>query len=124
MTTTTRPMDAAETVAQIGRMNLMSISGLRVTRVNARLVDGRVMVEALRLPVGKGYRVDVLLDASDTYTVRRVFSRRPKGQKYAAPVDTVKGEMEGVYADQLGEVAYRASCFVNVPFPMVGRRGL
>lgn len=86
-------MDHGQTVAQIGRMNVAAISGGRVfTSPNA-----------IVMPVSNGYHVVVSLDVSDTYVVRQVFVRSGKA--------TVKGQWSDVYADQVGEVAYRASCF-------------
>lgn len=93
-----RECDAQELKAQIGRMNIMAISG------------GRVGISAtgVELPVSSGYRVYVNLDWDDTYTVQRVLVR--KG------VAKLKGVVEGVYCDQVGEVAYQASCYKNVEF--------
>lgn len=89
-------MDTATTLNQIGRWNVLAISGGRHN------MDGDTLV----LPVGAGYSVEVDLDvASDTYTVRRMFRRGGK----AFP----KGERTYVYCDELGEVAYQASCFRN-----------
>lgn len=100
-TTTVTDTTVADTiVAQVGRINLMSISGLRVNVLNETTVD---------LPVGNGYSVEIELDRGwDWYTVRRIFSR--------SGVRKVKGEMTGIYADALSEVAYRASCFRNGPW--------
>ena len=92
-------MDITTTLNQIGRMNVLAISGGRVKRLDDTLV----------LPVGAGYSVEVDLDvASDTYTVRRMFRRGGK----AFP----KGEQVHVYCDELGEVAYRASSFRSYDF--------
>lgn len=89
-------MDITTTLNQIGRMNVLAISGGRVRQ------DGDTLV----LPVGHGYSVEVDLDlGSDTYTVRRMFRRGDK----AFP----KGERTYVYCDELGEVAYQASCYNN-----------
>jgi hypothetical protein len=87
--------DARELVGQIGRMNVASISG------------GRVLARetGITLPVSNGYSVTVDLDGNDTYVVRRVFKRGTKVW--------VKGEQRNVYCDEVGEVAYRASCFRN-----------
>ena len=90
---------ANETLRQIGGMNLLAISGGRA------LVNGD---GALVLKVGRGYSVEIDLTASDDYTVRRVYQRGAK--------KWVKGEVERVYCDEIGEIAYRASCFVNVAF--------
>ena len=90
-----RDCDPQVLLEQIGRMNIFAISGGRVTRHD----DGVV------LPVGAGYSVHVFLAADDTYTVRRVFKRGAK--------QWVKGEQTNVYFDEVGEVAYQASCFRN-----------
>lgn len=83
---------------QIGRMNVLAISGGRVSLDRGALI----------LPVHAGYSVMVQLHGSDTYTVRRIFKRGPKVW--------VKGTVSDVYFNDLGQVAYYASCYVNVPF--------
>lgn len=80
---------------QIGRMNVLAISGGRAVA----LPDG------VDLPVGAGYHVYVRYTPSDDYTVERVFIRGAKTFS--------KGVRERVYADEVGETAYRASCFRN-----------
>lgn len=89
--------------AQIGAMNILAISGGRRVAVDER---------TLRLPVSNGYHVEVELMGNDTYTVSRVTIRKSKG----VPVRKVKGQFEGVYCEEVGEVAYQASCFRNVEF--------
>jgi hypothetical protein len=96
-----------ELLAQIGRINVLCISGGRAT-----LNEDGVLV----LPVGKGYSVEIELTAWDDYTVRRVYKRGAKRW--------VKGELSGIYCDQIGEIAYQASCFVNVPFGQEATAGL
>lgn len=88
-----RDFDPAVLIAQIGRMNILGISGGRV------LVDRAGII----LPVRYGYAVEVYLADDDTYTVRRTFTRA--GRR------TVKGERVGVYADEVGDVAWAASCY-------------
>jgi hypothetical protein len=88
--------DPAITIAQIGRMNVLAISGGR-SSVNA--------VGDLVLPVGSGYSVEIAYDFSDTYTVRRVYTRGMKRW--------VKGEVSEVFCEEIGEVAYRASCYMD-----------
>ena len=77
-----REMDMNTTIDQIGMMNVAN---------------------SLDLPVSSGYHVIVTLEANDTYTVRRVYVRGPKAW--------IKAEVRNVYAEQVGEIAYRASCF-------------
>lgn len=91
----------ATTLSQIGMMNVLAISGGRVIH--------HTNVNVLSLPVSNGYRVEVeYLPVPDTYTVRRVYVRGLKRW--------VKGEATNVYATELGEVAYHASCFRNGDF--------
>lgn len=90
--------DNAELAAQIGTGNILAISGGRVLSRRS----------GITMPVSAGYSVTVDLAGDDTYTVRRVFVRA--GKRW------VKGEITGVYAEQVGLIAYRASCFRNVDF--------
>jgi len=80
-------------IAQIGKGNVMSISG------------GRIMTRetGVTLPVRYGYTVEVDYAANDTYVVRRVYETKS--------ARIVKGTKTNVYADEVGEVAYRASCY-------------
>lgn len=80
-------------INQIGFWNLAAISGGRV----------RPLPDGIEMPAGAGYVVRVHLTPGDDYTVERVFVR--KG------VEHPHGARERVYADQVGEMAYRASCF-------------
>lgn len=94
MDTTFITNDAATLVAQIGRMNILGISGGRITYRST----------GITLPVAHGYRVTVDLNADDTYTCRRVFTRGTK--------TWIKKEWAGVHADQIGDIAYQASCYM------------
>lgn len=103
-------LNVTELIRQIGAGHLMAISGLRYTPRYDKETGSRVI--GLDLPVGHGYRVEIELAADDTYIVRRVFSRRPKGGgRYAAPVNYVKGERTGVYAGDIGKVARYAASY-------------
>lgn len=82
-----------EMVAQIGRMNLLAISGGRVKAIES----------GIELPVGSGYSVLVELTAMDYYEVSRIFKRGGKV--------FVKGVRSDVDCFQLSEAAYYASCF-------------
>lgn len=95
---TGRPFNEDELLGQIGRMNVFAISG---GRVGVIVENGETV--GIELPVSNGYRVSIKLGWDDTWTVSRQFVR--KG------VVSDKGTIEGVYADQVGEVAYQASCF-------------
>lgn len=90
-----RSFDRAEIVRQIGRGNVLAISGGRV----------RATACGISLPVRYGYTVEVDYRDDDTYTVRRVFTR--------AGTRWVKGERERVYCTEVGEAAYRASCYTD-----------
>lgn len=91
-------------LAGIGNWNILAISGGRVEWLDDF---------TLNLRISNGYSVEVEYDRGwDLFTVRRVFTRTEKGVK----VRRVKGEMERVYIEDLGETAYRASCFRNGPW--------
>lgn len=91
--TTGRTFSADQLLQQIGGAIVLAISGGRIIRDTTGLI----------LPVRQGYTVEVYLADDDTYTVRRVFTRA--GKRF------VKGERTGVYADQVSDAAYRASCY-------------
>jgi hypothetical protein len=87
------PDERMEIARQIGQMNILSISGGRITA----LPDG------IELPVSSGYRVRVHLTPMDDYTVERVMVRGSK--------EFPKGQRTEVYADEVGEAAYYAGMF-------------
>jgi hypothetical protein len=99
-----RPFNEDELINQIGRMNIFAISGGRVgvTKNN----QGETV--EIELKVSNGYRVVISLGWNDEWIVSRQFVR--KGVVYD------KGTVEGVYCENVGEVAYKASCFRNVQF--------
>jgi len=80
---------------QITLGNLLAISGGRK----------EIFKSTVFLPVARGYWVAITLTTADDYTVNRILLRSGKV--------TVKETFEGVYAENIGEVAYRASCFEN-----------
>jgi len=95
-----RPCDYRQTLQQIGMGTHLQVSGLRTEGVyNA---DGDLA--GVDLPVSNGYRVRVLLDATDTYTVQRVWRNK------------VKGEVKGIYCDDLKDHVYEAGMYVNINF--------
>ena len=87
-------------VSQLGRNNLLAISGGRVTYRET----------GITLPVSYGYSVTIDLE-NDLYIVRRVFKRGGKV--------TIKGEVKGVYCDDLGEIAYQAHAYKSYEFPKI-----
>jgi hypothetical protein len=98
-----RDFDPQTTVAQIGKMNILGLSGGRVS-----VLTEKNKPVGIELPIGHGYKVRVYLADNDTYTVQRVNVRAGKVN--------VKGEQTEVYADEVGEVAYNAGMYVNVSF--------
>jgi hypothetical protein len=105
MTTATgRPFNEDELISQIGHMNILAISGGRVIVVKNN--NGETI--EVELKCGAGYRVSIALGWDDTYTVTRQYVR--KGTVFN------KGTVEGVYCDNIGEVAYKASCFRSYEF--------
>ena len=90
-------MSNTTTLQHIGRMNVLAISGGRVQVIDETTIS---------LPVHYGYSVEIKLnEAQDLYEVRRIFRRNTKRW--------VKGEQLSVYCDQVGEVAYQASCYLD-----------
>ncbi len=93
-----REVHAPTLVSQIGTMNIMAISGgLVIPRKTG-----------ITLPVGEGYSVEIDLNFMDFYDVKRVYTD--------GVTRVIKGEVEDVDCFTIGEVAYRASCYVNVSF--------
>jgi hypothetical protein len=83
-----------EIARQIGTGNLLAISGGRV----------QATPTGVRLPVAYGYAVDVdYMPGTDLYRVARTFTRSGR--------TTVRAEWIHVYADAVGDVAYRAGCY-------------
>jgi len=95
-----RPFSAEELSKQLG-MNLLAVSG---GRIKAYTNEDNEVIQ-VELPVAYGYSVRIELAWDDTYTVSRVYSRGGK--------TTVKGSVEGIYCDQVGEVAYQASLYIS-----------
>jgi hypothetical protein len=95
-----RACSARVLLGQIGTGNVMAISGLRVGRVIA-WHDGNPYIAGVVLPVFNGWAVHVVLAPDDTYTVRRMFR------------GSVRREWVGVYAENVGQVAYNASLYDN-----------
>jgi hypothetical protein len=95
-----RACSARVLLDQIGTGNVMAISGLRVGRVIA-WHDDEPHIVGVVLPVARGWAVHVVLAADDTYTVRRMFR------------GSVRREWTGIYADNVGQVAYNASLYDN-----------
>jgi hypothetical protein len=102
-----RDFFADQTLAQIGNGNVLAISGGRVNPITVPGPGGHPRTVGISLPVAQGYAVNIFLANDDTYIVQRVF----RGQ--------VKAEMTNVYAEEIGEVAYRAGMYHD-DFPHTG----
>jgi hypothetical protein len=98
------PMDTKQTLGQIGKMTVLSISGGRVNALRNSHGD----TVGVNLPVSHGYGVNVLLHPNDTYTVQRTFTR--------SGITTVKGQEDGIHAGEISDTAYRAGMYQNVEF--------
>jgi hypothetical protein len=99
-----RPCSAMEIASQIGKMNVLAVSGGRLTAL--RDAEGEEV--GLILPITSDRRVEVVLDWSDTYTVRRV-RYITKGKD--AGNEVVEFEKSDIYCDEVGEMTYTASCW-------------
>lgn len=85
------------TLHHIGRMNVLAISGGRVQAITETTIS---------LPVRQGYTAEIeYKPVPDLYEVRRMFRRGLKVW--------TKGTESGLYADQVGDSAYRASCYLD-----------
>jgi len=92
---TITPEQRREILFQIGKTNVFAISGGRITPIPS----------GVDLPVSHGYNVRIELLADDTYRVSRIMKRAGKV--------TDKGSVDGVFCDEVGELAYYASCYRN-----------
>lgn len=92
-----------QTLAQIGRMNVLAASGGVVNKITT---PGGKNVVGLELPDSSGgHSVRVYLGNNDTYTVQRV-----------DPTGTVTGQQSDIYSDEVGEAVYQASSWMSNPF--------
>lgn len=106
-----RDCDPHELIRQIGRMNLLAISGgawgaIRVYDDPSDPTIPRII--GAWFPCGTNRMVEVTLDVSDTYVVKRV-RRVARGTARNSAV--VEFEARDIYCDEIGEVVYRASCW-------------
>jgi len=86
---------------QIGRMTVLAICGGRLQATGLYTIEFK--------DSSAGHIVEVTYDSvPDAYTVRRLFRRGGK--------TWIKGEMDHVYADQLSDACYTASCWNGTPF--------
>ena len=99
-----RTCDPTEIIRQIGKMNLWAISGGRW----GSLRDAEQNTIGVWLPCGRGRMVEISLDFDDTYRVRCVRRVLRGAQRNQGIIET---EVVGIYCDQVGEVAYQASCW-------------
>ena len=99
-----RPCDISQTNAQVGRMNILAISGGRIIP----LKNAKGETVGVAYPIDPTRRVEVLLDWDDTYIVKRV---RYINKGKEAGSEVVEEERSGIYCDYVGEVAYSLSCW-------------
>lgn len=116
MTTYTMPLldrqgrecDAAEIIRQIGKWNVLAISGGKWGMIREWTGGSEFYSIGAWLPCGAARMVEITLDFDDTYRVRRV-RRITRGTQKNSGI--IEFEQVGVYCDEVGEVAYRASCW-------------
>ena len=97
---------------QIGFWNIGAISGGRVYIDGATYNEKYGTTQQVEFPVAYGYRVRVTLGWDDTWTVSRVIVKNTK----KGISEVIKGTLEGIYPENIGEVAYKASCFQSYEF--------
>jgi hypothetical protein len=105
-----RECDPRTLLAQIGAMNFLAISGGRFEVIYAldSEDDYGPYPIGVRLPVAQSRSVEVTLDWSDTYRVRRVRKVTQGAQRGS---EVIEAEQTDVYFDEVGEVAYSLSCW-------------
>ena len=98
-----RPFNEDELIAQLGKMTFFAICGgkFAIWQPEGETVEADFWC-------GNGYRVRITLGWDDTWTVQRIFVRKDQV--------SIKGEMKGVYADQVSDIAYKASCYRSYEF--------
>lgn len=97
-----RPCDTAEVMNQIGKMVVLAVSGGRM----ANLKDKEGETVGVILPITSTRRIEVVLDYSDTYIVRRI---RYIQTGKLAHTEQVEAELNNIYCDQLAEVVLNLS---------------
>lgn len=108
-----RECRASDIIAQIGRWNLLAVSGGRWGKIHDSETIPSENGTAFRsyeigvwIPCGTNRMVEVILDWDDTYIVRRV---RRISRGAAKHTGVVEFEQREVYCDQVSEVVYQAS---------------
>ena len=104
-----RECDPRVLLSQIGAMNFLAISGGRVEVITVTDEEmGDTYPIGVRLPVAQSRSVEVTLDWSDTYRVRRV---RKVAQGAQRGSEVIEAEQTEVYCDEVGDTAYALSCW-------------
>lgn len=91
-----RPCDTSEVMNQIGKMVVLAVSGGRMANLENK--EGETV--GVILPITTTRRIEVVLDYSDTYIVRRI-RYILKGKD--AHTEVVEAEQSLIYCDQLAE---------------------
>lgn len=102
-----RQLSATTLLVQIGLGNILAISGGRKSIITTT-DDGDTYVIGVALPVSANRSVEITLDYDDTYRVRRIrqiVNGKNKGH------EIIEAEQANIYCDEVGEVAYRLSCW-------------
>lgn len=99
-----RPCEAREIIRQIGRLNILGVSGGRWGAIKDSYGDEIGVI----MPCGTNREIEVTLSFWDTYTVRR-YRRIVKGARRGQ--DVLEHEVTNVYCDEVGEQVWQASIF-------------
>ena len=95
---------AAEILQQIGKMNILAVSGGRV----GLLENAEGEKVGVFLPITHDRRVEVILTVMDTY---RVIRSRHIVKGSSAGAEVIEAETNDIYCDEVGEAVYQASCW-------------
>jgi len=99
-----RYCDPADILRQVGVGTILAISGGRWSPIT----DSEGETIGVSMPCGGSRTVEIVLDFTDTYTVRR-YRRVVKGANEGALV--MEYDAHDVYCDMVSEYAYNASCW-------------
>ena len=103
-----RELDPKVLLMQMGKMNVWAISGGRGSVIYYTDSEGDTYPIGVAFPVAQNRSVEVTLDWSDTYRVRRirkVVSGQAKGS------EIIEAEHTDIYCEEVGDVAYGTSCW-------------
>ena len=99
-----RTFVAQQTIDQIGRANILAVSGGRITFLYKGKTTRSTSLVGLEFPVDRDHSVRVFLAHDDTYTVQRLQGNEAVGTE------------EDLYFFNVGDAVYRAGMYHTTSF--------